>query len=72
MMPDWNDPQKKAQPVNTPGYHRYMRRMWFFFGMTIANIWHGWWLVGIVLILVIAQAMWDIYKEEIRFEIPNE
>ena len=49
-----------------------MRGVYLVFGMTIANIWHGWLLVGIALLLVIIRAMWDIYKEEIRFEIPNE
>lgn len=57
-----------GKPIKTPGYHRYMRGVYFLFGMTFSLIWHSWIWWGIAILFVGIRTMRDIYKEEIKFE----
>lgn len=52
----------------TPGYHRYMRGVWFVFGMTFSLIWHSWWWLLVVGVMVAARAIFDSWREESDFD----
>ncbi len=54
--------------MNTPGYHRYMRGVWFLAGMTFSLTWPHWWLAAVAVFLVAGRAARDIIQEE-RAEI---
>lgn len=50
--------------MNTLGYHRYMRGVWFISGMFTALLWSSWLMLALAVLLVSGRAMWDIVQEE--------